>query len=177
MDLPILILEKRHVQNGLKMKAMHSAFLFHKHHLLLVYLYFPEYQVHLIYAEAPGFVFHYPQQTTKDCQPFFPNYNMKSYTIPDFWYILLLLIYAGDTYKNLQDYNHAKYCWIRAYQLDKEAIDSQYSLACYYIENNLFKQAEQVLNEIISWNNERGYEIENKWPENELRKLKQNNNF
>lgn len=83
------------------------------------------------------------------------------------------MIYAGDTYKNLQDYNHAKQCWIRAYQLDQEAIDSQYSLACYYIENHLFEQAEEVLNEIISWNNERGYEIENKWAENELRKLKQ----
>lgn len=86
---------------------------------------------------------------------------------------VVLLIYAGDTYKNLQDYNHAKQCWIRAYQLDQEAIDSQYSLACYYIENHLFEQAEEVLNEIISWNNERGYEIENKWAENELRKLKQ----
>ena len=86
---------------------------------------------------------------------------------------VVLLIYAEDTYKNLQDYNHAKHCWLRAYQLDKEAIDSQYSLACYYIENHLFEQAEEVLNEIISWNNERGYEMENKWAENELRKLKQ----
>ena len=60
-----------------------------------------------------------------------------------------------DTYKQLLDYDNAKKCWERAYQLDKDLIDTQYSLACYYIENNLPEQAEEALNEIIAWNNER----------------------
>ena len=88
----------------------------------------------------------------------------------------ILLTYAGDTYKQLLDYDNAKKCWERAYQLDKNLIDSQYSLACYYIENRLPEQAEKALNEIIAWNNERGYEIENRWAESELKKIKQAEN-
>lgn len=88
----------------------------------------------------------------------------------------ILLTYAGDTYKQLLDYDNAKKCWERAYQLDKDLIDTQYSLACYYIENNLPEQAEEALNEIIAWNNERGYEIENRWAESELKKLKYTEN-
>ena len=84
-----------------------------------------------------------------------------------------MLTYARDTYKDLSDYDNAKKCWDRAYQLDKELIDTQYSLACYYIESHLPEQAEKVLNEIISWNHERGFEIENQWAEDELKNLKQ----
>ena len=88
----------------------------------------------------------------------------------------ILLAYAGDTYKQLLDYDNAKKCWERAWQLDKDLIDVQYSLACYYIENNLFEQAEKTLNKIIAWNNERGYEIENRWAEIELKKINQSGN-
>ncbi len=84
----------------------------------------------------------------------------------------ILLTYAGDTYKQLLDYDNAKKCWERAYQLDKDLIDTQYSLVCYYIENHLPEQAEKALNEILAWNNKRGYEIENQWVENELKQLK-----
>jgi transcriptional regulator with XRE-family HTH domain len=83
----------------------------------------------------------------------------------------ILLAYAGDIYKQLMDYDNAKKCWERAWQLDQDLIDAQYSLACYYIENQLPEQAEKSLNKIIAWNNERGYEIENQWAESELKKL------
>ena len=74
--------------------------------------------------------------------------------------------------EQLLDYDNAKKCWERAYQLDKDLIDTQYSLVCYYIENHLPEQAEKALNEILAWNNKRGYEIENQWVENELKQLK-----
>ena len=88
----------------------------------------------------------------------------------------ILLTYAGDIYRQLFDYDNAKKCWERAYQLDRDLIDTQYSLACYYLESHLFEQAEKALNEIIAWNKERGYEIENRWAESELKKLEQAEN-
>ena len=89
----------------------------------------------------------------------------------------ILLTYAGDTYKQLLDYDNAKKCWERAWQSNKDLIDIQYSLACYYIESHLPEQAEKTLNQIIDWNNRRGYEIENRWAENELKKIKQAKNL
>lgn len=89
----------------------------------------------------------------------------------------VLLSYAGDIYKQLKDYDNAKKCWERAWQANKDLIDIQYSLACYYIESRLPEQAEKTLNQIIDWNNRRGYEIENRWAENELKKIKQAKNL
>lgn len=85
----------------------------------------------------------------------------------------LLLIYAGNVYKQQCDFERAVACWKKAYQIDGEMIDAEYALAAYYLENQWLKQAEQALHEIISWNTKRGYEIENAWAQKELQKLQQ----
>lgn len=86
----------------------------------------------------------------------------------------ILLTYAGDTYKKLGMYNKAVECWDKAFEIDPEMIDTRYSMADYLIEQGQNKEARKVLNQIIEWNTQRGYEIENKWAINELNKLESN---
>lgn len=83
----------------------------------------------------------------------------------------LLLTYAGDIMKNLGDIESAKDYWERAYVADNDMIDAKYSLASYYIGQNIPDKAENELRDIIAWNNERGFEVENVWAERELSKI------
>lgn len=83
----------------------------------------------------------------------------------------ILLVYAGDTCKNLGKYNNAIEYWDKAFTIDPEMIDTRYSLAFYYIEQSEKDKATETLNQIFDWNNKRGFTIENKWVKSELDKL------
>lgn len=97
-------------------------------------------------------------QTAKKALARFPNDAM-------------LLTFAGEIYKELFDFEHAQSCLSKAFEIDGELIDTQYSLASLFAEKGLFEKASQTLRLIIKWNSERGYENENKWAEKELQRI------
>ncbi|PNT92086.1 tetratricopeptide repeat protein [Clostridium thermosuccinogenes] len=86
----------------------------------------------------------------------------------------ILLTIAGYTYKNLGIYNKAIECWDKAFEIDPEMIDTRYSLVDYLKEQGQYEKARNVLNQIIEWNTQKGFEIENKWAIAELNKLMEN---
>ena len=83
----------------------------------------------------------------------------------------ILLNYAGDTYKKLGKFDEAIECWDKAFKINPEMIDTRYSMADYLIEQGEIDKAKIVLKQIIEWNAQRGYEIENKWVIAKLNKL------
>lgn len=85
----------------------------------------------------------------------------------------LLLIYAGDTYKQLNERDKAIECWNKAFEINPETIDSRFSMAFYLMDLGEYEQAKEVLIQIIEWNDKRGYHIENKWVKAELSKLEE----
>jgi transcriptional regulator with XRE-family HTH domain len=84
---------------------------------------------------------------------------------------VMLLISAGDSYKQLGKFDQAIACWNKAFEADPEAIDTRYSLAFYYLESGQRSKAKEVLLQIKEWNHQRGYYMENKWVNAELKKL------
>ena len=86
----------------------------------------------------------------------------------------ILLNYAGDTYKRLGKYDEAIECWDKAFEISPEMIDTRYSMVDYLIEQGQIEKAKIVLNQIIEWNAQRGYEVENKWAIDKLNKLEKN---
>jgi len=83
----------------------------------------------------------------------------------------LLLCYAGDAYKRMGRGECAADCWNRAWQLDPELIDARYSLAFDLAERGETEKAGEVFREIMEWNRQRGFYLENRWIHAELRKL------
>lgn len=83
----------------------------------------------------------------------------------------ILLVYAGDTCKNLSLFEKAIEYWDRAFFIDPEMIDTQYSLADYLMEQGEKSKAIAVFQQIKAWNEKRGYIIENKWVKDKLMTL------
>lgn len=44
-------------------------------------------------------------------------------------------------------------------------------MASYFTEQGENEKAKNVLNQILEWNNQRGFEIENKWVKAEISKI------
>jgi transcriptional regulator with XRE-family HTH domain len=84
---------------------------------------------------------------------------------------VILLVYAGDTYKHLSEFDKAIECWNKAFEIDPEMIDTQYSLAFYLMEIGEYIKAKEVFTQIKEWNYQRGFYIENRWINAELNKL------
>jgi hypothetical protein len=53
-------------------------------------------------------------------------------------------------------------------------IDTRYSLVSLHTEQGNNEEAIKILEQIILWNNERRFDIENKWIIKEIKKLKGN---
>lgn len=87
----------------------------------------------------------------------------------------LLLVYAGNSYKRLGQSDQAVQCWNKAFAIDPDMIDTRYSIAFYYMESKQYDKAREVLLQIIEWNRQRGFDLENKWINNELKKLEAGN--
>lgn len=85
----------------------------------------------------------------------------------------ILLVYAGDTYKHLNEFDKALECWNKAFEIDPEMIDTRYSLAFYLMEVSQYINAKEVFIQIKEWNNQRGFYIENRWVNAELNKLEE----
>lgn len=83
----------------------------------------------------------------------------------------ILLVYAGDTYKHLSEFDKAIECWNKAFEIDPEMIDTRYSLAFHLMEIGQYERAKEVFIQIIEWNNQRGFYIENRCVNAELNKL------
>ncbi len=83
-----------------------------------------------------------------------------------------ILVYAGDTCKILGKFDEAVEYWDRAFDINPEMIDTRFSTVFYLMEQGQNKEAENVWEQIIKWNEQRGFEIENKWVKRELNKLR-----
>lgn len=72
----------------------------------------------------------------------------------------LLQTLGGDIYRNLKMYDQAFECWDKTIALDPEMVDALWSKAFCYEELGDYKSAYSVWDEIITWQEVRGYEIE-----------------
>ena len=111
------------------------------------------------------------------CAYLFANENKKAYEIALkalelFPRNAMILTFAGDVSNRLHFYDEAIKFWNQAFEIDPEMIDTRYSLASLYIKQGQNEEAIKVLEQIILWNNEKGYDIENKWIIKEVKKLK-----
>lgn len=83
-----------------------------------------------------------------------------------------ILVYAGDTCKFLEKFDEAVTYWDKAFDINPEMIDTRFSMVFYLMEQGKNEEAENVWEQIIKWNEQRGFEIENKWVKRELNKLR-----
>ncbi|MBQ7358592.1 MAG: helix-turn-helix domain-containing protein [Lachnospiraceae bacterium] len=72
----------------------------------------------------------------------------------------LLQTLGGDIYRNLKMYDEAFACWDKTIALDSEMVDALWSKAFCLEELGDYKSAYSVWEEIIAWQECRGYEIE-----------------
>lgn len=86
---------------------------------------------------------------------------------------VILLVYAGDNCKQLGKFDKAVEYWNKAFKIDPEIMDTRYSLAFFLIEQGKKDEAIAILEQIIDWNNQKGFSIENKWVKSKLNKLMQ----
>lgn len=69
----------------------------------------------------------------------------------------LLLTFAGDVVRELGDSDRAVEYWEKAFALDEEMIDAQYSLAKYLLEAGKKDEALKVFKLIFDWKAKRGF--------------------
>ena len=86
----------------------------------------------------------------------------------------MILTLAGDVSKRLHYNNEAIKFWNQAFEIDPEIIDTRYSLVSLHTEQGNNEETIKILEQIILWNNERRFDIENKWIIKEIKKLKGN---
>ena len=68
----------------------------------------------------------------------------------------LLLTFAGDVARALGDDKKAVEYWEKAFAIDKEMIDAQYSLAKYFLETGKKDEALNIFKLIFDWKAKRG---------------------
>lgn len=85
----------------------------------------------------------------------------------------LLQTLGGDIYRNLRMYDQAFECWNKTLELDPEMVDALWSKAFCYEELSDYKSAYSVWEEIVTWLETRGYEIEAEAPRKNAEKCKQ----
>ncbi len=83
----------------------------------------------------------------------------------------MLLVYAGDTCKGLGRFDQAREYWDHSFSIDPEMIDTRYSLAMYLTEQGRSEEAHTVWQQIIDWNERRGFLIESRWARVQLSQL------
>lgn len=83
----------------------------------------------------------------------------------------MLLVYAGDICKGLGRFGQAREYWDRSFAIDPEMIDTRYSLAKFLAEQGSTEEAALVWQQIIEWNEQRGYIIESRWARGQLNQL------
>ncbi|MDD3123792.1 MAG: helix-turn-helix domain-containing protein [Candidatus Izemoplasmatales bacterium] len=111
------------------------------------------------------------------CAYIFANENKKAYeltlkALDIFPNNGIILTSAGDVAQRLNFYDKAIKYWNLAFEINPELIDTRYSLVSLLSEQGKNEEAIKELEEIILWNNDRGFEIENKWVMKEIAKLK-----
>jgi transcriptional regulator with XRE-family HTH domain len=84
----------------------------------------------------------------------------------------ILLANAGDICKALKKYDKAVMYWNKAFAIDPDMIDTRYSTAFYLKEQGYIEDAERVFLQIFQWNEQHGFDIENKWIKEELYKIR-----
>lgn len=84
----------------------------------------------------------------------------------------MLLLFAGDACKGLGLFDRAAACWEKSFELDPEMVDTRYSLAESLTQRGRTEEAMAAWEQIVAWNEKRGFDLENKRPKAELRKLR-----
>lgn len=72
-----------------------------------------------------------------------------------------VVAYAGDIYYLLKEYEKANKCWEMVLMLNSERIDTRYALAEYYEKMCQWDEAMDLYKDILKWNEDKGYIIEN----------------
>lgn len=87
----------------------------------------------------------------------------------------LLLSSAGEICKCLGKYDDAIAYWDKSFKTDSEIPDNLFSKAFLYQELGKKEKAIEMWREIISWLEQRGFDVDVKWANKELEKLKKSN--
>lgn len=83
-----------------------------------------------------------------------------------------LLIYCGDIYRALKQYDKAFDCWRKALEADSSYLDARYSMGFCYEELGNYEKAYDVWSELCEILEERGFEAEISFPKTLAQKCK-----
>lgn len=84
----------------------------------------------------------------------------------------ILYIFGGDIYKRLKMYDNAIECWDKSIEIDVSFTAALWSKANCFEELHEYEKACEIWEEIISWYEEKGYEIEAEDPKRRLEECK-----
>ncbi|MBE6798925.1 MAG: helix-turn-helix domain-containing protein [Ruminococcaceae bacterium] len=84
-----------------------------------------------------------------------------------------LLIYCGDVYHNLKQYDKAFDCWNKALETNSTYLDARYSIGFCYEELGNYEKAYDVWSELCEILEERGFESEIDFPKTLAQKCKE----
>ncbi len=84
----------------------------------------------------------------------------------------ILYIFGGDIYKRLKMYDKAIECWDKSIAIDLSFTAALWSKASCFEEIGEYEKACEIWKEIISWYEEKGYEIEAQEPRKRLEECK-----